>query len=112
LRRDVAPGFGEEFGWRTYLLPRLAQRRSLRKALLLHAFLGWVRHISVLVRIGSLFEGAESNLWFSIAVSMLFSLLPAMKDAIPFANVRSASVYHSAFDEVRDAFQRVSDLAY
>ena len=28
----IIPGFGEEFGWRAYLLPRLAQRFSLRTA--------------------------------------------------------------------------------
>lgn len=109
----IIPGFGEEFGWRAYLLPRLAQRLSLRKALLLHAFIWWAWHIPALVKIGLQVEGAETNPWLSVAVTMLVSLLPAMMNAVLFAYVwmasqslAVASVYHSAYDEVRDALQR------
>lgn len=109
----IIPGFGEEFGWRAYMLPRLAQRYSLRKALLLHAFIWWAWHIPALVRIGTRVEQAQSNLWLSVVVTMLVSLLPAMMNAILFAYVWTASrslavasVYHSAYDEVRDALQR------
>lgn len=109
----IIPGFGEEFGWRAYLLPRLAQRYSLRKALLVHAFIWWAWHIPALVRIGSRVEGADANLYLSIVVTLLVSLLPAMMNAILFAYVwvatqslAVASVYHSAYDEVRDALER------
>jgi membrane protease YdiL (CAAX protease family) len=109
----IIPGFGEEFGWRAYLLPRLAQSHSLRKALLIHAFIWWAWHIPALVKIGSQVEGADANPWLSVAVTMLVSLLPAMMNAILFAYVWTASqslavasVYHSAYDEVRDALQR------
>ncbi len=109
----IIPGFGEEFGWRAYLLPRLAQRYSLRNALLVHAFIWWAWHIPALVRIGSRVEGADANPYLSIAVTMLVSLLPAMMNAILFAYVwmatqslAVASVYHSAYDEVRDASER------
>lgn len=109
----LIPGFGEEFGWRAYMLPRLTQRYSLRKALLLHGFIWWAWHIPALVRIGSRVEGAEANVWLSIAVTMLVSLIPAMMNAILFAYVWTAtqslavaSVYHSAYDEVRDALER------
>lgn len=50
---------------------------------------------------------------------MLVSLLPAMMNAILFAYVWTvsqslpvASVYHSAYDEVRDALQRGIGLAH
>ena len=109
----IIPGFGEEFGWRAYLLPRLAQRYSLHNALLLHAFIWWAWHIPALVKIGWQVEGAGANPWLSVAVTMLVSLLPAMMNAILFAYVWTASqslavasVYHSAYDEVRDALQR------
>ena len=109
----LIPGFGEEFGWRAYMLPRLTQRYSLRKALLLHSFIWWAWHIPALVRIGSRVEGAEGNVVLSIAVTMLVSLIPAMMNAILFAYVWTAtqslavaSVYHSAYDEVRDALER------
>lgn len=108
----LIPGFGEEFGWRAYLLPRLAQRHSLRKALLLHAFIWWAWHIPALVKIGWQVE-AGANPWLSVAVTMLVSLLPAMMNAILFAYVWTASqslavasAYHSAYDEVRDALDR------
>jgi membrane protease YdiL (CAAX protease family) len=109
----LIPGFGEEFGWRAYLLPRLAQRHSLRKALLIHAFIWWAWHIPALVKIGSQAEGAQASPWMAVIVTMLVSLLPAMMNAILFAYVWTASqslavasVYHSAYDEVRDALQR------
>ncbi len=109
----LIPGFGEEFGWRAYMLPRLAQRHSVRKALLLHAFIWWAWHIPALVRIGSQVDGAESNLWLSVAATLLVSLLPAMMNAVLFAYVWTASqslavasVYHAAYDEVRDALER------
>jgi membrane protease YdiL (CAAX protease family) len=109
----LIPGFGEEFGWRAYMLPRLAQRYSLRKALLLHGFIWWAWHIPALVRIGAYVEGAQANIWLSIAGTMLITLIPAMMNAILFAYVWTAtqslavaSVYHSAYDEVRDALER------
>ncbi len=108
----IIPGFGEEFGWRAYLLPRLAQRFSLRKALLIHAFIWWAWHIPAMVKISLQVEGAQANPWLSVVVTILISLFPAM-NAVLFAYVWMASqslavvsVYHSAYDEVRDALER------
>ena len=105
----LIPGFGEEFGWRAYMLPHLTRRHSLRKALLLHGFIWWAWHIPALVRIGTRIEGAETNLWLSISLTLLVSLIPAIMNAILFAYVWAAtqslavaSVYHAAYDEVRD----------
>lgn len=109
----IPAGFGEEFGWRAYLLPRLVQQHSLRKALLIHAFIWWAWHIPALVKFGLQMEGAGPNFWLSVAVTLLVSLLPAMMNAVLFAYVwmasqslAVASVYHAAYDEVRDALQR------
>lgn len=109
----LIPGFGEEFGWRAYLLPHLARRFSLRKALLIHAFIWWAWHIPALVKIGSQVEGADANPWLSVALTLLVSLIPAMMNATLFAYVWTAtqslavaSVYHSAYDEVRDALEK------
>lgn len=106
-------GFGEEFGWRGYLLPRLVQRYTLRTALLVHALIWWAWHIPFMVRIGSRIEGMETNIWIPIAATLLVSLIPAMMNAILFAYVWTASqslavvsVYHAAYDEVRDTLQR------
>lgn len=109
----LIPGFSEEFGWRAYLLPRLAERYSLRKGLLIHAFIWWAWHVPALIKISLQVEGAESNPWLSVGMTLFVSLLPAMMNAILFAYVWKvsqslavASVYHSAYDEVRDALQR------
>ncbi len=109
----LVPGFGEEFGWRAYMLPHLTQRYSLRKALLLHGLIWWAWHIPALVRIGTQIEGAKANPWLSILLTLLISLIPAIMNAILFAYVWTeaqslavASVYHAAYDEVRDALEK------
>lgn len=109
----IPAGFGEEFGWRAYLLPHLARRYTLHKALLIQAFIWWAWHIPALVRLGSRMQGVQVSIWLSIAGTLLISLLPAMMNAILFAYVwmasgslAVASVYHAAYDEVRDALQR------
>lgn len=109
----LIPGFGEEFGWRAYMLPHLAERYSLRKALLLHGFIWWAWHIPALVRIGARSAGPEASIWISILLTMFISLIPATMNAILFAYVWTASqslavasVYHAAYDEVRDALEK------
>lgn len=109
----LIPGFGEEFGWRGYMLPHLVRRYSPRRALLLHAFIWWAWHIPALIGIGARLEGAETSRWLTVLVTLLISLVPAMMNAILFAYVWSAtqslavaSVYHAAYDEVRDALDR------
>lgn len=44
----VVPAFGEEFGWRGYMLPHIAQTHSPRKAVLLHNIIWWAWHIPML----------------------------------------------------------------
>lgn len=53
----LIPAFGEEFGWRGYMLPRLARRYAVRRALLLHAFVWWAWHLPTLVGFGTRTEG-------------------------------------------------------
>lgn len=84
-----------------------------REALLLHGFIWWAWHIQALVRIGMHLEGVGANIWLSIIGTMLISLVPAMMNAILFVYVWAAtqslavaSVYHSTYDEVRDALER------
>lgn len=107
----LVPGFGEEFGWRAYMLPRLARRYSPRKALLLHGVIWWAWHIPTLCKFG--YQADGGNVWLSMAVTLLVSLLPAAMNAILYAYVWAASgslavvsAYHSAYDEVRDALDR------
>jgi len=109
----LIPGFGEEFGWRGYMLPHLARRYTPRKALLIHAFIWWAWHIPTLIAIGSRIGGVDVGLGMSIALTLLVSLIPAMMNAVIFAYVWTAtqslavsSIYHSAYDEVRDSIEK------
>lgn len=84
-----------------------------RKALLIHAFIWWAWHIPTLIAIGSRIEGIEANVGVVITGTLLISLIPAMMNAVIFAYVWTASqslavssVYHSAYDEVRDAIEK------
>ncbi len=109
----LIPGFGEEFGWRGYMLRHLVKRYSTRKAILVHAFIWWAWHIPVLVAIGSRLEGVDANVGIAVAGTLVISLIPAMMNAVIFAYVWTAtqslavsSAYHSAYDEVRDAIEK------
>lgn len=108
----LLPGFGEEFGWRGYLLPRLSIRFGARKGLLLHAFIWWVWHLPVLVSIGMKTNiPGDNNYIFGMGI-VIISIIPTMMHAIVFAfiwaktkSIVVVSVYHAAFDEVRDALE-------
>lgn len=106
----LIPGFGEEFGWRGYLLPQLAKRYSPRKATLLHAFIWWAWHLPAVIAIGARSGEPETPVWLSVAVVTLITLIPAMMNAVIYAYVWAAtgslavsSAYHAAYDEIRDA---------
>jgi uncharacterized protein len=105
----LIPAFSEEFGWRGYLLPRLFMRYSTRRALLLHGFITWVWHLPVLVLMGLKMTG---NPLVSVPLVMLISLIPTIMHAVVFAYIWSSTqslavvtVYHAAFDEVRDTLE-------
>ncbi|MCU0344158.1 MAG: CPBP family intramembrane metalloprotease [Ignavibacterium sp.] len=105
----IIPAFGEEFGWRGYLLSRLFSKYSQRKALLLHGHITWIWHLPVLVILAS---RIEDNLLLTIPVILIISLVPTVMHAVVFAfiwdrskSLAVATFYHAAFDEVRDSLQ-------
>lgn len=109
----LLPGFGEEFGWRAYLLPHLAQCCSLRKALLLHAVIWWAWHIPSIIGIAAREAESGASVGATIVLYLLITLIPSMGNAVIYAYVWTAtqslavaSVYHSAYDEVRDAIEK------
>jgi len=119
LLTGFVPCFGEEFGWRGYMLPRLARRYSPRKAVVIHGIIWWAWHLPVVIGVGvwaGIF-GAE-EMGFSVGVSVaitvaataLGSAIPAILHGVVFAYIwtrtRSlavVTVYHTAFDGVRDS---------
>lgn len=115
--RTLIPAFGEEFGWRGYLLPHLAKKMTVRKALLLHAFIWWFWHIPALLGIGLHSADIQGSDTSRVILTLAISILPSMFHAIIFAYIWArtkslavAVVYHAAFDEVRDTLQQYMTL--
>lgn len=105
----LIPAFGEEFGWRGYMLPHLVKRYRLRTALLLHALIWWAWHLPVIVGMG-MTEKLTDNVGISIAMILAITLIPSMMHAMIFAYIWTVTqslavvtVYHAAFDEILDA---------
>ena len=113
LGLTVIPGFGEEFGWRAYLMPRLAKRYGTCKGLLLHGLIWWAWHIPAICAIGAQEAGAEGSAAVAIAATLMITLIPSTMNAVLYGYIWTAtqslavaSVYHSAYDEVRDAIEQ------
>jgi membrane protease YdiL (CAAX protease family) len=109
----LIPGFGEEFGWRAYLLPHLVQRYTPRKALLVHSFIWWAWHIPSIIAIAINEAESGAGAGASIVFFLVITLIPAMGNAVIYAYVWTttqslavSTFYHSAYDEVRDAIER------
>lgn len=109
----LVPAFGEEFGWRGYMLPRLTEKFGAKKGLLLHAFIWWGWHLPVLVGIGLKETVAGSSSLLNLLLVIFISIIPSMLHAVIFAyiwgktkSLAVATVYHAAFDEVRDTMEK------
>lgn len=108
----LIPAFGEEFGWRGYMLPRLAEKHGAKKGLLIHASIWWFWHLPVIVGMGLQSNALSHIPLLNTAMIVLISIIPAMLHAVIFAFIWSkpksivvVTVYHAAFDEVRDALE-------
>ena len=113
------PAFGEEFGWRGYMLPRLAERYSPRKAVFLHGIIWWAWHWPVLVGVGThMGPGLAEEMGVSAGLAVLIvvvstvvaSAIPAILHAEVIGYIWSrssslavATVYHLWYDGVRDS---------
>jgi membrane protease YdiL (CAAX protease family) len=109
----LIPAFGEEFGWRGYLLPRLLRRYSVKRSLLIQAFIWWGWHVPVLVFSALNVPLIPGSPGLSILLVLGISLLPSMMHAVIFSYVWSktnslgvATFYHASFDEVRDTVEQ------
>jgi uncharacterized protein len=109
----LLPAFGEEFGWRGYLLPRLSAKYGAKKGLLLHAFIWWFWHLPVLVGMGLQENPEGSKDVMGVLFILAVSIIPGMLHAVVYAwiwartgSVFVATVYHAAFDEVRDVLEK------
>jgi membrane protease YdiL (CAAX protease family) len=109
----LIPGFGEEFGWRGYMLPRLAAKYGAKKGLLIHAFIWWCWHLPVVIGMGLKGNDVSENPFMNVVMLLFITLIPTILHAVIFAfiwgktkSLAVASVYHSAFDEVRDTLDK------
>jgi len=117
----LVPGFGEEFGWRGYMLPRLARRYSPRKAVLIHAVIWWAWHLpgSAGVGVWMGIAGADQmhlpvglSVAITVASIVIIGAVPAILHGVVIAYIWSrtkslavATVYHAAYDGVRDSIE-------
>lgn len=118
---NFIPCFGEEFGWRGYMLPRLARRFTPRTAVLIHSVIWWIWHLPVLVGLGvwtGIASAEEMGLPVSAAIAImtasmvLLGAIPAILHGVVFAyfwvwsgSLAVVTVYHLAFDGFRDSIQ-------
>jgi uncharacterized protein len=108
----LLPAFGEEFGWRGYMLPRLAQQFGAKKGLLFHSFIWWLWHLPVIIGMGLNNNEVSGNPFLNIVSITLISIIPSMLHAVIFAFIWSktnsivvVTFYHAVFDEVRDTLE-------
>ncbi|GCE21062.1 CPBP family intramembrane glutamic endopeptidase [Dictyobacter kobayashii] len=124
----LLPGFGEEFGWRGYMLPRLAQRMSVRRAALLHAAIWWSWHLPILIG-GAVASGIASakltaqpvglTVAIVVAATVILSAIPTILHGVVFAYIWTryhslavSSVYHAAYDGMRDSLTLTIGLGF
>jgi len=118
----LIPGFGEEFGWQGFLLPRLAARMNARRAVLVHAVVWWAWHLPLLAgpAVISFASGARAvdvPSVISSAVTVLGGAVPSVMHGVVFAYIRVrseslavATVYHAAYDGMRDSVRLVAGV--
>lgn len=115
----LIPGFGEEFGWRGYMLPRLAQHMNTRRAVLLHSLIWWSWHLPLLVggAVALGIAGAKTthlsvglSITVTVAAVVVLGIIPTICHGIVFAYIWTraqslavSSVYHAAYDGMRDS---------
>ena len=113
----LVPAFGEEFGWRGYLLPRLAQIHTPRKAVLLHAVIWWAWHLPAIIGIGLEQGGTGTNLIITVIAVIIITLVPGAMHAVIYAYIWAnsqslgvATVYPAHYDEIRDTMQDTTGM--
>jgi membrane protease YdiL (CAAX protease family) len=116
-------GFGEEFGWRGYMLLRMAQRMGVRWAVFWHGVIWWSWHLPILAGGGiqaGMAAAEQSGLPVGVSIiivggtQVLLGMVPSILHGVVFAYIwtRSRSlavstVYHAAYDNVRDSLNLV-----
>lgn len=105
----IIPGFGEEFGWRGYMLPHLAERFSPKKAVFVHNFIWWAWHIPVLA-MGWIYVAINLGMEIVAIQVTLGMIVTLIGQGVIFAYIwtRSQSlgvstVFHATHNGVKDS---------
>jgi membrane protease YdiL (CAAX protease family) len=111
----LVAGFGEEFGWRGYMLPRIARKTTPRKAVLIHGAIWFLWHFP-LIGISVLFEGVSLGkslgipIFIAASVTLVLSIAAGTLAGVVFGYVwvfsgslAVATVFHAFYDAVRDS---------
>jgi len=115
----LLPAFGEEFGWRGYLLPHLVQQMSPRKAIFVHAVVWWAWHqplvlgqslVPVLASAKQTGQPIGRTIALVLGMLLLLGFVGGVLHGVIFAYIwmrgRSlvvSSVYRAAYDGLRDS---------
>ncbi len=115
----LIPAFGEELGWRGYLLPHLALRFSARNAVIVQGIIWWAWHLPQLAgsAVQAGLEGAAlmgvseaQSVATAVAFVVLGAAIPTILHGVVLAYIRVRSrslavvtVYHTAYDGVRSS---------
>ena len=91
--------FGEELGWRGFLVPELAKLTSFRNVVLISGLIWAVWHYPLIFFAADLFEFSETPLWFAVPsftliiviVSVVFAWLRLMSGSVWPAVILHAS---------------------
>lgn len=109
----LIPAFGEEIGWRGYMLPRMAARMSPRRAVVWHGVIWYVWHLPIVAfaavnQMSAYVQGL--TLILAAAAALLFGIVVVVLDSAIFAwlwagsgSIAVVTVFHAASDGFRDS---------
>jgi membrane protease YdiL (CAAX protease family) len=119
LAAAFIPAFGQEFGWRGYLLPRLAQQTTPRTAVLTHALVWWAWLLPTLIGVACIVSvqladqfGLDRTVVLAMALPLVLvlSMVPMTLHGVVVAYLWSWSgslavvvFYHAAHNGIRDS---------
>lgn len=113
----LIPAFGEELGWRGYMLPHIARRMSTRKAVVLHGIIWFVWHWPVMISAaGAVTQASGFGIYTSILLIIGVGSIPIILDSVVFAyvwmwsrSIWTVTLLHAAHDGFRDSLMMLID---
>lgn len=92
--------FGEEFAWRSYLLPKLSKKFTIRKAIILNGFIWGIWH-SPLIAMG--YNYGTSNPILGIIAMIIFCIILGIIESFLFIKTKSvwtSVIFHASINGI------------